>query len=247
MTLQVISGAGYFKRGLHMVFQPGLRRFVLIPLLINLVVFTALVYFSVQKFSLWLTDLMAGMPDWLGFLQYLVWPVFILALLLAIFFTFTLMANLIAAPFNSVLSEKVEIIARGGTDHFPPMGMNDFLALVPRTVLRELRKAAYFIPRSVILLILSFIPVLNLVVTPLWVLFTIWMIAIQYVDYPSDNNNLDWKDTLGWVRARRAASLSFGGLAYVSLMVPLFNLIAMPAAIAGATLMWVEKESVDRK
>lgn len=242
MTSQSLSGAQFFRQGLRILFRPGLRRFVLVPLALNLLVFAGLIGFAVQRFSGWLAELAPSVPQWLGFMQYLLWPLFILALLLAVFFTFSLLANLIAAPFNSLLAEKVEVIARGGEDRFPAFTLNEFLALVPRTVLRELRKAGYFLPRSIALLVLSLIPGVNLVATPLWLLFNLWMVAIQYLDYPADNNRVDWRSTLRWVRQHRASSLGFGGLAYLALMVPLFNLIAMPAAIAGATLMWVAHE-----
>ena len=99
-------------------------------------------------------------------------------------------------------------------------------------------------PGSLGLLILSFIPGLNIIAAPLWVLFNIWMMAVQYIDYPADNNKVSWPVMMEWLRSRRLLSLGFGGITYLALMVPFFNLIAMPAAIAGATLLWVEQRSV---
>ena len=66
------------------------------------------------------------------------------------------------------------------------------------------------------------------------------MMAVQYIDYPADNNKVSWPLMLQWLQAKRWLSLGFGGITYLALMIPFFNLIAMPAAIAGATLLWVD-------
>ena len=63
---------------------------------------------------------------------------------------------------------------------------------------------------------------------------------MQYIDYPADNNKVSWPAMLLWLRRHRWASLSFGGVTYLATMVPVFNLIAMPAAVAGGTLLWVD-------
>jgi len=73
------------------------------------------------------------------------------------------------------------------------------------------------------------------------VLFGIWMMAVQYIDYPADNNKLGFDEMLAWLRAKRWQSLGFGGIVYVALLVPLLNLLIMPAAVAGATLFWVRE------
>ena len=67
------------------------------------------------------------------------------------------------------------------------------------------------------------------------------MMAVQYIDYPADNNKLSWADMMVWLRQRRWQSLSFGAVTYAALLVPVLNLLIMPAAVAGATLFWVGK------
>lgn len=244
MSAQPLGGPHYLNAGFKMIMRPGLRIFVLLPLSINILVFFGLIYFAVQRFNGWVTQLMPNLPSWLSFLDYILWPLFVVLVLLIIFFTFTTIANLIASPFNSFLAEKVEIVARGG-DHFPPFSWVELFAMVPRTLAREMRKLGYFLPRALGLLILSLIPGVNIIAAPLWVIFNIWMMAVQYIDYPADNNKVSWTVMLQWLRSQRFLSLGFGGITYLALMVPVFNLIAMPAAIAGATLLWVDHRQVD--
>lgn len=245
MHSPVAQGFSYFREALPLLLRPGLRLFVILPLLVNLLVFGGLIVFALQLFNDTLAHLMGSVPDWLSWLDWLLWPLFVVLMLLTVFFTFSLLANLIAAPFNGFLAEKIEVVLRG-RDDFPPFSLQELAAMVPRTVGRELRKLAYFLPRAIPLLLLTFIPLINLIAIPLWLLFGVWMLAIQYVDYPADNNKLSWADMLAWLREKRWQSLGFGGTVYLALLVPFANILVMPVAVAGATLFWVREGGVER-
>jgi CysZ protein len=240
MPAPALSGPQYLSQGLKLVLSPGLRLFVLLPLSINLVLFCGLIYLAIHQFGMWVDTFMPTLPDWLSFLSYVLWPLFVALVLLMVFFSFTMIANIIAAPFNGFLSEKVEAVVRG-VDESPAFSWGELAAMVPRTLAREARKLGYMLPRMLGLFILSFIPVVNLVAAPLWLLFGVWMMAIQYIDYPADNHKLGWNEMLAWLKSKRWQSLSFGGIVYAALLIPGVNLLMMPAAVAGATLFWVRE------
>ncbi|WP_213875249.1 sulfate transporter CysZ [Pseudomonas sp. dw_358] len=240
MPTLALSGPQYLREGLKLVLSPGLRLFVLMPLAINLILFLTLIYFAGHAFGQWVDHLMPTLPHWLSFLNYILWPLFVVLVIFMVFFTFTMLANVVAAPFNGFLSEKVEVVVRG-TDDFPPFSWTELIAMVPRTLSREMRKLGYFLPRALALFVLSLIPVVNVVAAPLWLLFGVWMMAIQYIDYPADNHKMSWQDMLAWLRNKRWQSLGFGGIVYLVLLIPLVNLLMMPAAVAGATLFWVRE------
>ncbi|MGK9065523.1 sulfate transporter CysZ [Stutzerimonas chloritidismutans] len=240
MPITALSGPQYLREGLRMILSPGLRLFVILPVTVNLLLFAGLIYFALSRFGTWVDTFMPSLPDWLSFLEYLLWPLFVALVVLMVFFTFTMLANIIAAPFNGFLAEKVETVARG-EDSSPPFSWAELIAMLPRTLGREARKLAYFAPRALGLLVLSFIPVVNIVAAPLWLLFGIWMMAVQYIDYPADNNKMSWAEMMVWLRQRRWKSLSFGAVTYAALLVPGLNLLIMPAAVAGATVFWVRE------
>ncbi|MFJ3451217.1 sulfate transporter CysZ [Pseudomonas sichuanensis] len=242
MQAPVLSGPQYLREGLKLILSPSLRLFVLLPLAVNLLLFGGLIWFAGHEFSLWVDALMPSLPDWLSFLSYILWPLFVALVLLMVFFTFTMLANVIAAPFNGFLAEKVEVVVRG-QDNFPAFSWGELIAMVPRTFGREMRKLGYFLPRAIGLFILSFIPVVNVIAAPLWLVFGVWMMAIQYIDYPADNNKMSWQDMLAWLRQKRWQSLGFGGITYLALMIPGVNVVMMPAAVAGATLFWVRERN----
>ncbi|MGC3535225.1 EI24 domain-containing protein, partial [Pseudomonas aeruginosa] len=76
----------------------------------------------------WVVLLMPSLPDWLSFLQYIDWPLFVVLVLVIVYFTFTMVANIISAPFNGIHTEKVEVVVRG-RDDFPPFSRAELLAM----------------------------------------------------------------------------------------------------------------------
>jgi len=155
-----------------------------------------------------------------------------------VYYSFSIVANIIAAPFNGFLSEKVEKRLRG--DVITDEGWQAVIALIPRSIGRELSKLAYYLPRVLFLLLLSVIPVVNIVAPFLWLLFGAWMMAIQYCDYPMDNNKVSFKNMKLMLKSDRFTAIGFGGLTQVGMMIPILNLVLMPAAVVGATIYWVE-------
>ena len=235
-----IAGVAYLMRGFRMLTEPGLRAFVLVPLLINTVIFIGAIYLLVTNFTAWVDALIAlWLPDWgwLDFLIYFLWPLFALVLVLMVYYGFSVVANFIAAPFNGLLSERVEQRLRGVAIN----SEQSLLKVIPGTLAREVAKLAYFLPRVFVLLLIGFIPVVNLAAPLLWFLFSAWMMAIQYIDYPMDNNHVSFKQMKRLLSARRWSAMGFGSLIQIGLLIPVINLILMPAAVIGATVFWVEE------
>lgn len=239
-----VTGLGYLLEGLKLALRPGLRLFVILPLLVNVLVFGGLIWGSVELFSSGLNWLQGAVPSWLTWLNWLLWPLFVVLLLFTVFFTFSLFANLIAAPFNGFLAEKTEVLLRG-VDDFPAFSLKELAAMVPRTLVRELRKLGYFLPRAIPLFLLTLVPVINLVTIPLWVIFGMWMMAVQYLDYPADNHKMPWPTMLTWLRAKRWQSLGFGASVYGALLIPFLNFLVMPAAVVGAVCFWLKENGAD--
>jgi len=109
---------------------------------------------------------------------------------------------------------------------------------IPRTLGREFAKLAYYIPRALGFLLLFFIlPVFGQI---LWFLFSAWMMAIQYCDYPFDNHKVAFKDMRRTLNQSRGNCFSFGIGVSIFSMIPIVNFLVMPVAICGATAMWVD-------
>ena len=241
-----IQGAGYLLKGFKMLGQPGLRRFLMIPLSINVILFSLLIW---QGFG-WIDQAVAyalsWIPDWLSFLSWVIWPLLLLTMMIFIFYSFSIVANLIASPFNGLLSEKAELQSRPaiGVDTPEVNGASSITAVlisVPHSLGREVSKLSYFIPRAFLLLVLSLIPGINIIAMPLWYLFSAWFLAIQYCDYPTDNHNISVPELRKLLAQRRLSSIGFGSVTLLFTMIPIINLVVIPAAVIGATLFWIEE------
>lgn len=239
MIGQPIIGATALIRGLKLIATPGLRRFVAIPLSINILLFTLSIWVLIQQFTPLVDKWIAYLPDWLAWLEWFFWLIFAVAAILLVFYTFSILANLIAAPFNGLLAEAVEKHLTG--QELPPGGSTiTVIKEAPGAILDELRKIGYFLIRAIPILILFLIPVLNLAAPILWALFSAWMMAVEYCDYPMGNHNVRFSDQRARLSQRKLLSLGFGGTTLLATMIPVFNFLVMPAAVAGATALWVD-------
>ncbi len=229
-----LLGAGYLIQGLRLLLRPGLKRYLMIPLVINILVFSLVGWLGYSQFEAVLDHFLPS-SSWLHYFRWILWPLFALTFLIIIFYTFTLIANLLAAPFNGLLAEKVELLLTGKT---PPDSHASIAAAVIPALASELRKLLYFLLRALPLLLISFIPGVNIAAPFLWLAFSAWFLAIEYMDYPMGNHGYGFRKQLKELKQRRLTALGFGAGLIILMMIPVLNFAAMPAAVAGATALW---------
>ncbi len=235
-----VNSIQYLIRGFKLLNAPGIRPFVIIPLVLNIIFFFSLGAFALGQFDAWMDTLVNSIPKWLSFITWLLWPIFIVMLLMAFAYVFTIVANFIASPFNGFLAEKVELKITGqaipGENNW-----KEIIALVPRSIGREVAKLTYYLPWAIGVFIITMIPGVNAIAPVLWLLLGSWMMAVQYVDYPMDNHRIPFIELKKRLRQRRLSSLGFGFAVMIGTLIPLLNLLIIPAAICGATLFWLDE------
>ncbi len=221
--------------------MPGMRRFVFVPLVINTLVFALAIWFGTVQFYD-LLDWLLPQADvwWAEYARAGLWVVFAAAVLLLLFFTFSLAANLIGSPFNGLLSEKVENYLSGKALQNPE-GLGDIIACILPSIKSEFRKLLYFLLLAGAVFIVSLIPIVNIISPVLWILFLSWTLSLEYIAYPMENHKIFFSDVRACLRKRKILGLGFGAAAMIATLIPLVNFLVMPAAVAGATAMWVER------
>ena len=233
----MFQGIKYFIKGSRLIFKPGIKRYVLVPLLINISLFSIGFWLGLQWFDEFLADVL---PTWLAWAEYILWPIFTLSYFLIVFYLFALIANVIAAPFNGLLAEKIEL-------HVNKTSIDDstqrILPTIIPSIASELGKLIYFVFRSIPLLLLFLIPGLNLLAPIVWFIFSSWMLSLEYLDYPLGNHNILFKKTRELVKQQRITCLSFGAITSAFTLIPFINFFVMPIAVAGATLLYIDKFS----
>ena len=232
-----VTGAGYVLQGLRLIFRPGLKRYLIVPVTVNILVFSLVGWLGFTQFG-GLLDRFLPESSWLHYFRWVLWPLFAITLILIIFYTFTIIANLLAAPFNGRLAEEVERILTGER---PPEAAGSIAADIIPSVLSEVRKLLYFLIRALPLLILFLIPVVQIAAPFLWILFSAWFLSLEYMDYPMGNHGMKFRDQKTMLKRIRLTALGFGGGITLLMLVPIVNFLAMPAAVAGATALWCKQ------
>lgn len=234
----------YLGRGWQLVRTPGLRRFVWVPLMINVLVFVGLGWLLFGSITSWLDSLSVfeRFGDFWLFSALESLLRFLLGVVLAIVlgYSFTLLANIIGAPFNGLLAERVEAHLTGQPPGQEPT-LLFLLKSVPKTLWSEISKLIYLSLWLIPLIIAHFIPGLNVLAPLLLFLFGAWMFALEYVDYPMGNHGNGFRAVKRKLKSHRRIALGFGLVVAIASIIPLVNLVVMPVAVAGATALYVER------
>jgi CysZ protein len=237
MITDIGRGTGYLARGFSLIRRPGLRKYVVVPLTLNILLFGGLIYTGYNQFSPLVNWVMQQIPEWLGFLEWILWLVFTSMTAIIVFFVFTPIANIIAAPFNAIMAEKLEEMLTGDEIN---SGVS-LMTIIKDSILSQLGKLVYIAIWSVGLLLFTLIPLVNFVAPVLWIIFGSWLLTLEYMDYPMGNHDLNFSQQKERMKKHRGLALGFGGGIMVMTSIPLINFIVLPVATAGATAMWVDR------
>lgn len=239
----LFQGMRYVLKGFSLITQKGIRPYVVVPLLINTLIFAGGIWLASSQVERWMNHLL---PTWLSWLEWLLWPVFIVVIFFAVFYTFTMLANLISAPFNALLAEQVEKHLNGlPSTEF--QGFKSIPSLITRTFRSEASKLWYMAKWGVLLVLITIIPGVNVISPLAWTILGAWMLAIEYVDYPMGNHELYFKDELQTLKKHPAQALGFGWILSLITAIPVLNFFAMPVGVAGATALWVDELSKNHR
>lgn len=240
------TAAGYLFKAISLASKPGIKPFVFVPLMINIVVFVLALWAGIHYFGIFMDDMLdfSGLWNWvaaiLEFIKPVLWVVFFAAYLILVFYGFSILANIIAAPFNSLLAEATEKHLCGSSLS-DEGGIMSMLKDIPGTIWMEIKKLIYFLVWAIPLLLLFIIPITAPFAPLLWFLFSAWMMSLQYMDYPMGNHRLDFAAQRQKQQKNRMFSMGFGGIVLGATMLPIINFVIIPLAVIAATQIWVEQ------
>lgn len=215
-----------FIKGLQLLSRPELRKYIIFPVLVNLLLFSTVLLLGYH----YIAELIAQfIPGWLSWLSWILWPIFFISFFIFGYFSFTLLANLIASPFYGKLSARTLQIVTGEAVAIAE-------APLPTVLWAECKRLGYIASRALPLLLLFFIPGVNFIAPLLWMVFGAWGLVLEYMAYPLENQGLLFSEQRQQLKTIRIGALSFGALTVLALTLPLLNIIVPPAAVIGATI-----------
>jgi CysZ protein len=231
-----LAGATLLLRGFARLGQADVRMLVIAPVMINLVVFSVALWAAGHYFEVFLEWIL---PAWLGFLRWILWPLFGLIFVLLVFFSFTLLANILGAPFHALIADK--LLARAGV--LAPGRRESIVRSTWRSVSAEIQRVLGFLLLALPLLVLFIIPGINVIAPLVWLGFTSWYIARDYFSYPLDTLGLSFSEQKARLRELGVLRMVFGATVQLALGFPILNILVPPAAVAAASLSVIDREA----
>ncbi len=238
------SGINYLIQGLRLLPNPKLRKYILIPILVNCLLFVALSSLLLGYFWSIVDSGNSFIPEWLqpwiAPFAWFVWFLVGVLFLIVYAYSFNIITNFIAAPFYGKLSEVTQKLLTG--EDIPDEALGKMLL---RVFSREFSKLFYFLGRGLmvilVMILVSFIPVIQSLAPLIGLAWGAWSMSIQYADYPADNHQIPFPAMRNQLWTKSRSSLGFGGAVMLCSVVPFVNILAMPAAVTGGTIYWLNE------
>ncbi len=221
--------------------KPGLLKYLAIPFVINVLAFSLSVYFGLDMFEGLLETYAPSTEVWYGVaLYYIAWTVAMLLTAVVVFFTFTVVGNLIASPFNELLSERCEDLRLGGLPE-QRFALGRFWKESKNALFVEIKKLSVFVIVMLLLLAINLIPGIgSLIYAVLAPLFTLFFLVIEYLAFVLMRKQLSFAEQRRYVFKRPIMMLGFGCGVFCVLAIPLVQFFCIPLAVVGATLLWCD-------
>ncbi|MCK4536677.1 MAG: EI24 domain-containing protein, partial [Desulfuromonadales bacterium] len=243
------SPLGNFGRGFFCPFRsllllrskPRLILYILIPFLINLAVFTGAVYLGLEFFGSTVVEYIPQGEAWYWtLLHWFLWVVAVLLTSVLVFFTFTVVGNLVASPFNDLLSERTEALL-AGRNIDESFSLRQFLSDAWKTVLMEARKMWVFVVVMILILPLNLLPGIgNAIYTVLAISLTLFFLCVEYLSFVMVRKRQFFNDQRRFIFSRKFLMLGFGCGVMAVLAIPFFQFFCIPLAVIGATRLWCD-------
>ncbi len=230
-----------FQAGRFLLKSPGLLKFILIPFLINLAVFSGALYLGLHFFNEFVLHRLpqGGAWYWL-FLYYFLWVLAALATAVGVFFAFAVVGNFLASPFNDLLSEKTEEKLTGIKD-LRPFSFRRFWRESLQTLKEEGKKMLFFLGGMALLLLLNLIPgVGTFLYGVLSFVFTLFFLDSEFTGYFFSRRQLSFSRQRRYILSRKLLMCGFGTAVLAILAIPLFQFFCIPVAVVGGTQLCLE-------
>lgn len=213
----------------------GVKRHVLIPILINLVVgglLTWLVYSQVSK----ALGPATGRFD--GLVGLLVRSLALIGALIASGFVITRFGVILGSPFYNQLAERIEARYLGRVPD-EPFTVASALGDMGRALRFEVTKSGLAMLSGLVVVAIGFVPIVGQIASSvLGIALAAWVACMDYFDRALDRRRLSFREKHHYVTTRRPGSIGFGLVAALCSFVPVANLFLVPVCIAGGTLFY---------
>ena len=260
---QTITGFGFFTGASYPFRAVGilsrnssLWQYLIIPIFLNLIlgiiIYGSLLWWGLDFLDIWLANaanwfdnLIANLPSWLSFLEYLILAIawllrfiLIIALLILTGFIFFQFGVLLGAPWYGQLSEKLEKLRTNNVTIIEVGIIKD----IWRAILFEIKKLVFIGLGGLFLLLLNFFPGIGTIAATIGgITLTNTIVCLDFFDAPLERRRFRFRKKLGIVWGNLPASGGFGLVCLGLISLPVLNLLTIPICVASGTLFFCDR------
>lgn len=192
----------------------------------------------------WLSGYLAGL--WLPtgdawYIQLLIWLVWLFSFAIAVItgiVSFTTLGSAAAAPWLDELAARTEGLSGAQVQ----VSQDSWAAQIMTALAHSIRPLLGLLPYGIGALLVIWIPVIGqILATAIWGYGAIRYLNYELMDTPASRRSWNFAQRKGELVEKRWYYIAFGGAAMGLMLVPLVNLLVVPAATVALSREWLER------
>ncbi len=239
-----LFGAGFLApfRAIRLVRErKGLKRYFIVPFVLNIALLSALTWFSWTWVYPALASLIPQGDAWyLALLRWLATPFLVAAFTVFLVLFYSIAGSVITAPFNDPLSARVEELLRGRGNE-GPLSLRLVLADVYRIAANTVRLLAILIVFNALILLFNLLPAVGaLVYSVLSFSSALFFFGFSFFDFPLERRRYVFGKKLRVLWRYRYMTMGVGLAFWALSLVPLLGFMALNLGTIGATVLFLD-------
>lgn len=237
MSKRVYWGVSHLLEGGRLIVtEKTIRKWAIIPFLIDILLVISGIGFGLASISGWVTSALAfvGLAGG-GFIAsiffYLFSAVLWIGYLIVVIYGTFLVATVVAAPFNSLLAERT--LMHLGVIEEKPFKLGAWISTSLKLLVIGLIKSLIFAFLGIFIFITSFIPVLNFVSSYLALL----IMSFDSMDYSFEAREFGLKKRFRYFQTKFPEFTGMAGGLALTILVPGLTLLVLPCSVVGAAII----------
>lgn len=214
---------------------------VIIPTLIALGIYVSVITYIFTHSDYLGLLVRDSMPQsqYTGLIKQVLTAILVLFVFLLMNWTYVIVVGIIAAPFNSILSARVEKnLLNQNVEISSSKTLGEIWLNLKATFINESKKLIFVLIMGVMAFILNLFPLFY----PLGLLMVAILFTVQFIDYTWSRHNLSFKDCLGDLLKNLIPYSISGFFFLIILTVPIINALVPAYATGYYTVLWLYRQ-----
>lgn len=224
--------AAYLRATRLILTRSSLQTLLVAPAIVTLILFAAGTIAAFYFFADIRSALSPDLPSWIA------WIAAALIIGIVWIFGFVVVGGLVAAPFCDLISKRIEALEGVRTDD-PGSFVLETWSAIRHSAIRLVLYLATVAVFSLTLLVPGLGPTLF---GTLMVILGIRYLAWDGVDYCLARRHYGFREKRRFLRMYSGATLGYGGIAFLLMLIPFANLFVLPLNAASGTVLYCALE-----